>query len=178
MQWAKNVFLFLLFGFGIFVCVVGAVLIIHATSNYSQVKTFEEEVLIKAQAKDVYSFILDPQKVQEWWSGAREVILLTQGEPNKGTKYVIVTKEGDVAVTIRNLSRDKSIEIAYEFKNNDNLGNTVFTLIEQNKNTTVKAKTSIRFIRQNERFWSPVSTYNLSNKMKKDLERLKILIEK
>ncbi|MCS7091730.1 MAG: SRPBCC domain-containing protein [Patescibacteria group bacterium] len=178
MQWIKNVFLFLLFGVGIFICVIGAVLIIHATSNYSYVKTFEEEILIKSQAKDVYNFILDPQKVQEWWSGTREVILLTQGEPGKNTKYFLVTNQGDVSFSVRSLSKDKSIELSYEFKDNQNIGNTQFTLIEQNKNTTLRVKTSIRFIRQNERFWSPVTTYNLRKKTKKDLEKLKILIEK
>lgn len=178
MVWAKNLFLFILFGVGIFVCVIGAVLIIHVTSPNSQVKTFEEEILIKAPAQDVYNFILDPQKIEEWWGGTREVVLLTSGIPNRNTKYVLVTQNGDIGVTIKNLSKDKSIELIYEFKDTENVGNTIYTLVEQNKNTTLKVKTSIRYIRQNERFWSPITNYNFSQNTKKDLETLKVLVEK
>lgn len=178
MEWAKNVFLFILFGLGIFVCVIGAVLIIHATSTNSQVKNFEEEILIKAPAQDVYSYILDPQKVEEWWGGTQEVVLLTTGLPNRNTKYVLVTQIGDIEVTIKNATKDKTVEISYEFKNTENVGNTTYTLVEQNNNTTVKVKTSVRYLRQTERFWSPITNYRFTQSTKKDLQTLKVLVEK
>jgi hypothetical protein len=177
MEWVKNIVVFILFGVGIFVCIIAAALILHSQNDNSQVKSFENEILIKATALDTYNFVLDPEKVGKWWGNVDEVVYLTSGLPSKNTKYVLVTNNGDIDVVIKSINKGKSVELTLVYKNTENIGTKSFVFSEQNENTILTVKSSVRYLRDNERFWSPITNYQLTQSTQKDLEMLKRLVE-